>query len=171
MTNIRRTGIASATTLLGLVLALALTHAIAPNWARRAGLDIWHLPQIQAEARAIQHKTECLEVEAEQWHQRNEAIAHLTTRLATGGVSLAAATDEIEPFLRSQPGFENAARSPLYKAPTFRLSAAQYLLRRVECCWDSDPNMKTATMARLEAEYSAMKESPASCRERPRMAQ
>jgi hypothetical protein len=156
MTSVRRAGTASATGLTGLALALALGNAAAPEWVRRAGLDVWNLPSLRADAHALDQERALIQDQQEQLRREIEAADHVTARLEAGDLSLAEATDRIEPVLRGRPGFEDSARVH-YQAPTVRLAVARYLVSRVERHLGADPTRKAVIAAGLEAEYALMK--------------
>src|SRR5262245_20644207 len=97
--NARRTGIASAATLSGLALALGLAHAVAPEWVKRVGLDLWNLPALRLEARAVDDEAALLQVKADQEFRRTEMGSHIAGQLADGSLTLAEAVAVLEPIM------------------------------------------------------------------------
>lgn len=156
MTTIRRAGTASVAALSGLVLTLGLAQSAAPEWTRRAGLDVWNVSAARDTLLATDRDREMLQSHAEQLHQEIEFTEHTTNRLMAGTLSLAGATDLIEPILRNRPGFDTVAEIH-YPAPTFRLSVAQYLVKRVEWEMPADLSERAAISTRLEMEYALLK--------------
>jgi len=155
MTTAHRAGTASAAVLSGLVLALGLAHAAAPQWARRAGLDLWSLSDSQNTIQKNQQEMAQLEAQEERLHQESETLDHLATRLAVGTVSLAEATDTAEPILRNRSSAATLMR--YYQTPTLHLMVARHMIARVERCLDTDLSRWATASMRLEAEYAAMK--------------
>jgi hypothetical protein len=159
MTTVPRAGVvtaATAATVCGLALAVAVANAADPNWTRDVGLDIWHLPALEADARDAEREHERLQEQFDDLCKEVEAIDGLAARLAAGSLSLEAAGEQIEPILRDRPGFEDAAHR-YYGAPTLRLAAARYMIARVQWYVGADPCRKAAVTERLEAEYAAMR--------------
>jgi hypothetical protein len=156
MTAFRRTGTTSAAVLSGLVLTLGLTHASAPEWSRRTGLDVWNLADTRASLREISEESARLGEESEQLRESIEAVEHITTRLIAGELTLSRATDLIEPLMRERPGFRWSA-AMTHTAPTFRLSVARYLIDHVQRTGQTDPSRLAESIAQLQAEYEAMK--------------
>jgi hypothetical protein len=157
MTTIRRAGTASVATLSGLVLTLGLMQTAAPEWARFAGLDVWNVSAAQESCRAADQRRGALETQAEQLHDEIQFIEQVASRLAAGTISMAAATDSVEPILRERSAFNTVAEI-YYPAPTFRLTVARYLSARVLQHSSLFELVRWATLAtRLEVEYAAMK--------------
>jgi hypothetical protein len=156
MTALRRTGTTSAAVLSGLVLTLGLTHVSAPEWSRRAGLDVWNLADARASLRELSEESTRLGEESEQLRESIEAAKHITTRLIAGELTLSRATDLVAPLMRERPGFRWYA-TPTHTAPTFRLSVARYLLDHVQRRGRIDPSQFAELNAQLQAEYEAMK--------------
>jgi len=156
MNALRRTGTTSAAVLSGLVLTLGLTHASAPEWSRRAGLDVWNLADARASLWEISEESTRLGEESEQLRESIEAAEHITTRLIAGELTLSRATDLVEPLMRERPGFRWYA-TPTYTAPTFRLSVARYLIDHVQRTERIHPGRLAEFNVQLQAEYEAMK--------------
>jgi hypothetical protein len=155
MTARRRVGAASATALLGLLLAIATAEILIPQWPRRLGLDIWNWGEVRAEVR--QHEQEAAAVEAHRVQLRREVeIAnHIAAKLIAGQITLVEAIDELSPILRHRIGFEHAW--PNDPPPTFRHSVARYAITRVEAELTNDPARQAEVVGRLKAEYAALK--------------
>jgi hypothetical protein len=153
--NARRTGAVSAAALSGLVLTLGLAQVVAPEWVKRVGLDVWNMPGLRADARASAKEAAELRARQEKLGQEIELSEHVAARLADGSLTLAEATDELEPILRDRPGFD-AIRVAKYEAPTFRHGVARYAIMKVHALLARDPARRAAVSARLEAEYAAL---------------
>ena len=130
MTAGRRTGAALAT-LFGLALAFGLVYAIAvrPNWP---SADDMNFVRIAAEADALQAQEERLRRGAELGDR-------LVLQLAAGKLTLALATEQLEPHLRSMPGFEDNCKFRWY-APSPRHGTARYLIDKVRRVLADDPS-------------------------------
>lgn len=157
MTTVRRAGTASVAALSGLVLTIGLAQTAAPEWMRRSGLDVWNVFEAQDSLRATGHQRESLRLEAEQLQQEIEFADHVANRLEAGTISMAEATDIIEPILRNRSGFHNVA-GLYYAAPTFRHAVARYLSARVLRRASLTSAGGWALLAtRLEVEYALLK--------------
>jgi hypothetical protein len=154
--TVQRAGVVAAATVGGLALAVAVANAADPNWTRDIGLDVWHLPALEADVRHAERERERLQEEFDDLCKEVEVIEGLTARLAAGSLSLEAAGEQAEPILRDRPGFDEAALR-YYEAPTVRLGAARYMIARVQWLLRTDPCRKAAVTERLEAEYAAMR--------------
>jgi hypothetical protein len=155
MIAFRRTGTTSAASLCGLVVALGLTHASAPEWSRRAGLDFWNLTHEQECLWEIKEESARLSEESERLRESIEATDHLATRILVGELTLTEATDLLEPLLKERSSFRWSAAT-LYPAPSFRLSIARYLIERVQRAGQGDSGRWAAAIAQLRAEYQSM---------------
>src|SRR5262245_30787824 len=155
MTTVRRAGTVSAATLSGLALALALAQLAAPDWTSRAGLDVWNFRAAVDFARSVRARNGELRAYEDQFHQELDLADHLTDRLAAGTISLAEATDVMQPILEARAGFDLVSRTH-YHAPTPRKGAARYLILRVSRLLAGDPERWAPASARLEAEYAAL---------------
>src|SRR5262245_16719454 len=156
MTNVRRAGTASAAALSGIILALGLAHAAAPQWTQRIGLDVWNLIGLQDELRSYDCERERLQNYHEHLNQEFETLDHIANRLATGTLPLAEAADTAEPPMRERAGSEATAERN-YPAPTFRHSVARFLIARLGRTMADDPSRWATVSARLEAEYATLK--------------
>ena len=153
MTTVRRTGAASAAMLSGLALALGFSHAVAPEWAKRVGLDVWNLPAECETLRESDAKLLLLQQRHEQLRREIEFADHITVRLADGTQTLADAVAELEPILQHRPGFPAADYG---NAPTFRHQVALYMMDRVRRLLAKDPTRLAEVTPRLEADYAAL---------------
>jgi hypothetical protein len=151
MHSFRRTGTTSAAVLSGLVLTLGLMYAIAPEWSRRVGLDVWNIAEPVESLRATKEESARLSEEAQRLREAIEAADHITTRLIAGELTLETASDQIEPLLLERQGFE-FSRSVSSPDLPFRLKVARYLLDRSL----RSPGARADLKARLNAEYQAM---------------
>ncbi|MFO0822458.1 MAG: hypothetical protein U0792_04955 [Gemmataceae bacterium] len=155
MTTRRRVGAASATALLGLLLAFATAEVFIPQWPHRLGLDVWNWHKVRAEAR--QHEQEAAAVEAHRVQLRREVeIAnHIAAKLIARQITLLEAIDELSPILQHRIGFEHAW--PHDPPPTFRHAVARYAITRVEAELANDPARPAEIVGRLKADYAALK--------------
>jgi hypothetical protein len=151
-----RAGTVSAGVLLGLALTLTVAHIYAPHWSRRIGLDIWNLNTAVTNLQRVYEDAARLRIQEEQWRQEYELADTLAAMLVTGNISLAEATDLLQPNLQSRPGFDVVAFVH-YKAPTLRHGVARYLIARISWHLCSSPIQYVITTTRLEAEYAAMR--------------
>lgn len=155
MNSLRRTGTTSAAVLSGLVVTLGLTNATAPEWARRAGLDLWNIAEAAESLRTTGEESARLGEETQRLRETIEAADHITTRLIAGELTLECATDQIEPLMRERRGFEFVAAA-FYPAPSFRMKVARYLIDRTRRSLVTNPGRLAGTEARLSAEFRAM---------------
>lgn len=149
----RRPGIASVAVLAGISAALLTAHAVAPEWSRDAGLDVWNAPRLEAEHRESKDRRAELEVVHEQLRQRVAIADSLCARLIGGRVRLADAADEVVRLNRDRDGFYCVLRLEHPFATTERELAARYLLAKVTDRLADDPSLRTEATRRLEAEY------------------
>lgn len=156
MFGFRRTGTTSAAFLCGLVMAVSLTHASAPEWSRRIGLDFWNLLKEQESLQEVIQESAQLSDESERLRESIEAADHLTTRILAGELTLTQATDLLEPLLSERHSFRWCA-AKVYPAPTFRMSIARYLIDRVHREGQVDSGRLARLKAQLQAEYESMK--------------
>jgi hypothetical protein len=155
MTTLRRTGTTSVAVLAGLIATLGVAHTAAPEWVRRAGLDLWNMTEISEELRETNQESVRLQDEAERLRESIEAAGYITTRLIARELSLAEATSLLEPLLEQRHGFK-AIADPSHPAPTFRKSVARSLIDRVRRALHADPRRLASLEAQLEDEYVAM---------------
>jgi hypothetical protein len=152
----RRPGIASVTALAGITAALAAVHALAPGWARSAGLDVWNLAVVEAEYEALMVEGDELSARQGQlWHQI-EAGEYLGSRLAAGRLPLSEAADEVLRVNHDRPGLFCVLRRDFPTARTDRELAARYAIAKAELLLRDDPARLARELARLEAEYRAL---------------
>jgi hypothetical protein len=154
--NARRTGTVSAAALGGLAFALGLAQVVAPGWVKRVGLDVWNMPGLRSDARAAAARGAELRARHEALRRQIDLSDHVCARLAGGVLTLAEATDELEPLMRERLGFE-LMWDVHYTAPTFRHGVARYAIRKVQFLLASDSARLAAVSACLEAEYAALR--------------
>jgi hypothetical protein len=150
-----RAGTVSAATLLWLALTLTVAHTLAPRWSRKVGLDIWNLNAAVSNLQTVRDAADRLRVQEEQLRQEFELADGLTALLATGNLSLAAATDLLQPSLQSRPGLEIVFQRP-DRPSTMRHLVARYLISRVNRHLADRPLQRVLTVMRLEAEVAAI---------------
>lgn len=164
MTTIRRPGAASAAVLVGLSLSLVAAHAIAPDWSRRAGLDVWSLPALEREHLNVAEERDDVEAKAEQAARRRETADQLAAQLISGTITLPTATDEIHKIFCEDVGMVITLAHTHRDAPTERLHFARHTIERAARLLLDEPARCAALRARLEVEYREMlaaHESPA----------
>jgi hypothetical protein len=152
----RRTGAVSAAVLSGLALTLVLARAVAPEWATRAGLDVWNLGELRADARATADERAALEDRRHRLQQEAVWTGAFAARLIDGSLTLAEAADQLAPILLERPGFDTVWEVD-YRAPDFRRGCARYAITKVQSVLENEPELRAAVVARLEAEYAALK--------------
>ena len=153
--NARRTGTVSAAALSGLVVTLGLAQVIAPEWVKGVGLDVWNYHTLRDQLEVGEQEAAVAQAKLDQAIRQSELGSHVASRLIDGVLTLAEATDELEPTLRNAPGFETT-RVAHYNAPTFRHGVARYVIVRARDLLSDDPTRWAAVSARLEAEYAAL---------------
>jgi hypothetical protein len=149
----RRPGIASVAVLAGITVALATAHAVAPEWSRAAGLDVWNIPAAEAERRELEDRRDDLEAVHAQLRVRVAAADHLSTQLIDGRARLADAADEVVWLNRDRDAFFRVLRLDHPSARTERELAARYLISKVADRFYDDPSGRAEATDRLEAEY------------------
>lgn len=156
MSAIRRPGAASAAVLIGLTTSLLVAHAVAPKWSRRAGLDVWNIPTLEADYRAAGEELADMDAHAERSARRRETATQIATQLAAGDTTLAAATDAIRTVFADDRGLPTALEFEYRDIPSERLRFARHVIDRVGRLLNEDPSRLVEVTARLEAEYRAM---------------
>jgi hypothetical protein len=156
MTTIRRPGVASAAVLVGLTASLFAAHLIAPDWSRRAGLDVWNLGEAERDRRAVAEERADLDATADRLHLQIEAADHVAARLIAGTVALPDAADELAALLRDCPGRQLALDRAYGDALDQRRQYALHAIDRAARLLEDDPARRDAVRARLEEEYRAM---------------
>ena len=119
------------------------------------GLDVWNFNTARADERTVRAEAAELRAFEERFHEEVELADHLAAQLAVGTISLAEATNLMEPILRNRPGFATVTQQN-YHAPTFRQGVAWYLIQHVDWQLLDAPEVWAAISTRLEAEYVAM---------------
>jgi hypothetical protein len=155
MTNARRAGATSAATLFGLALTIVFAHAIAPEWIRRAGLDVWNLPSAIADSQTADQQLASLNAQEEQLFQEITLGDSIIAQITAGSLSLEAAVDEMEPIMRNRSGFAVTVQQ-YYGVSSFRQGVALYLISRLPRII-SDPVQRAAVRTHLEREYARIK--------------
>lgn len=157
MNRTRRGGTVSVGALVGLGVALGLLHGLAPRWVQSVGLDVWNLPTLREDLRESREHTDVVDQRRRQIQHEIELADHVTARLIDGTLTLAQATDQLEPVMRHRDGFDTAWRLT-YRTPTFRHGVARYAIRRVEDRLRNEPERSAAVCAPLEAQYAGLKD-------------
>jgi hypothetical protein len=164
MTAIRRPGTTSAAVLIGLGAALATAHALAPEWSRRAGLDVWNLAALEEGRRAAAEERAEVEAHAGRVAARRAASNDVVARLVAGTLDLPTAGDELLEVYRNDDGTRLIVELRHRAVPTERHRYARYAIERADWFLNDEPDRRPAVRARLEAEYRAMCVSPESPR-------
>ncbi len=162
MTAIRRPGAASAAVLIGLSVSLVTVHLLAPEWSRRAGLDVWNLAAVEGDYRAAaEHRDDIMASEG-QAVARRAAGNQIAAKLIAGTTTLPTAAAELLEVFQQDTGMRLVLETFHSGAPTERHLFALHGIDRVKALLCDDPAQCEAVVARLEVEYRAMCASPES---------
>jgi len=161
MSAIRRPGAVSATVLVGLATSLMIAHAAAPDWSRRAGLDVWNMAVLEEEHRVVAEQREDVEARGERAARRRDAANGIAAQLSAGTVTLPHATNQVRALFADDPGVATSLSVTYPNAPTDRLLFARHMIERTSRQLD-DSAASAAVLARLEAEYREMAAAPES---------
>ena len=151
----RRPGITSVATLAAIVLTVGLTHAVAPEWSRAAGLDVWNAGAARADLAATLARGDELEAQNQSTLDQIRGSHGVVQRLGAGRLTLAAAADELAALNAGRPGWIDGLVYAHRDAPTPRHLAARYALAKLSRI---DPAAWAAASARLEAELERMQD-------------
>jgi hypothetical protein len=162
MTAIRRPGAASAAVLIGLSAGLAIAHLSAPEWSRRAGLDVWNITEAQRAHRSAVERRAELGAYEERTVRRRETANQLAAQLVADTTTLPVATDEIRALFIDDEGALVTLQTTYPDAPTERLRFARHTIERTLRLLDDDSAQRAAVCARLEAQYREMAAAPES---------
>ena len=88
MTAIRRPGAASAAVLIVLSASLVTAHAFAPEWSRRAGLDVWNLAALEGQYRDAAAERTDVAARADRAAARRAAGNQIAAQLIDGAATL-----------------------------------------------------------------------------------
>lgn len=155
MSVIRRPGTTSATVLIGLTVTFVVAHAVAPEWSRQAGLDVWNMPAVQADYRsAVEHERE-ITSGGDSAASRRRAANQVAAQLLVGSITLERATDEACALFADDPGATGTLLITYYHVPTERLRFAKHMVERTSRLFETDEQSATV-LNRLESEYCAM---------------
>jgi hypothetical protein len=152
----RRTGLASVATLAALTLTVGGVHALAPDWSRRMGVDVWNLPCLEAERVQKDALGDELEAHGERTFRQIEASERVAAELAAGRVSLADAVVELERVNSSRSALLAGQRAFHPDAGDDRELVARYAVSKALRIFRDDSTRRTEVMPRLEAEYRAL---------------
>ena len=150
MTSIQRTGVALAS-FSGIALTFGLAYSVGPRSICTTGLATYVPDTPSIDDRAAE-----LDAQKERLHRGIEFGDHLAVHLAVGTITLARATEQIEPHLRTRPEFD-VVFERYYRVPSFHLGTARYLIDKVRRLLEDDPSWWLIVSTRLEAEYAAMR--------------
>jgi hypothetical protein len=158
----RRPGAASVAALGVITLSVAAAHAVAPNWSRSVGLDVWRYSEYAADLRQCHDRRKELAAGHERLFQQMDVGDRLAAGLIDAHVSLADAADEIGRVNQDRTGFADTLRWSFGDGTSPRQRFARYLLVRARSRLEDagDPSRLAEVTARLEAEYRAMPPAP-----------
>ena len=88
----RRTGIISVAALAALTLTVGVVHAVAPDWSRRMGFDVWNVPGLEEELAAADRDRDRLAVVDGTLMHRIAAKEATVAELIAGRTTLADVT-------------------------------------------------------------------------------
>ena len=162
MTAIRRPGTVSVTVLFGLSLGLVAAHALAPDWSRRTGLDVWNLAAVERAYEVASEERAEVYAHEERSIARRRAATQIAVRLLDDPTQLPIVADELSEVFREDGGVRVVLRSFYPDAPTERHQFACHAIDRIRYLLESEPGRCAEVVARLEAEYRAMCASPES---------
>lgn len=156
MATIRRPGAASAAVLIGLTASLVAANLIAPEWARRTGLDVWNYAALEAERCSAAEVRAEMEAQAERDGRRRVRADQLALRLAARDATLAAVALEIMELFSDDTGWRRSleVRNPDVRDP--RLLYARHTIHRAVRQLDHDPARQDEVRTRLEADYKEL---------------
>ena len=129
---------------------------ISPSWAKHVGLDVWNLPSLQKDLKVVVDRDAALDEQHEQLLGELEFGDYLASRLIDGTMTLAQATNDLEPILRHRHGFETTCEFH-YRVHTLRQGTARNLIIRVESLTSTDSRWPCIS-ERLEAEFVAIQQ-------------
>ena len=156
MLTMRRAGATSAATLIALALTIVIAHAVAPEWLRGAGLDLWNYPVALAAKHEASQESQSIGAHYEQLQQEIKLGDHIASQLAAGDLSLEVAVDELEPTLSRRSSFDDNVQHN-YQANSVRQSVARYLIQRIPRIMKNDPERLAEVLCQLECEYAQLK--------------
>ncbi len=162
MTAIRRPGAVSATVLFGLSLGLVAVHGLAPNWSRRAGLDVWNFAALERAYEVASEERADVYAHEERSATRRRVANQIAGRLLTNPTQLPRAADELNEVFCEDSGMRLVLRTLYPDAPTERHLFARHAIDRIAFMLESEPARHAEVVGRLEAEYRAMCVSPES---------
>jgi len=119
-------------------------------------LALWNFPDARGDLLELNAESARLNREAEQLRVSIEAADHITSRLIARDLTLAGATDLLEPLMEARPGFKELVATSC-PATTFRMAVARSLIDRVRRTHHADPSRLSSLEAQLEVEYGAMR--------------
>lgn len=152
----RRTGIASIAILVGIVSAVGIAHAIAPEWSRAAGLDVWKLTDVEADYQESVSRGEELEAIQYRLNQQITASENVVTLLIESRLPLSAASDELCQINSDRNGLVDSLIWTYPETRTVQQRFAQYAMAKARRRLADDPARLNAVMTRLEAEYAKL---------------
>ncbi len=156
MTVIRhRPGFASVASLGVITLGVVAFHAVAPNWSKRFGLDVWNYSYYEADQRQTAHERKNLEVSHDRLRRQIEACDRIAGRLVAGELTLAEAAEDASRVNSDRPGFDDCLQIEHPHAGTERLRAARYIMVRARFYMIDrrDTSREVEVMERLEEDY------------------
>lgn len=152
----RRTGIASVAALAGLTLTVGVVHAVAPDWSRKVGLDVWNSSEAEAEARAADERRRELHDRADRVTRLMGASEHVAHALAAGRTTLADAVEALTHINDTRDGFQDTLRVYHRDATSDRERVARYAIGKVKAALAANPARRAEVLKKLGGEYAAL---------------
>jgi hypothetical protein len=153
---VRRTGIASVAALAALTVTVGGVHAVAPDWSRRMGFDVWNISDAETQAREADEIGRDLRVHGDRVCRQIDASDHVAHALATGRVTLAVAVEELVQINRTRPAWLPALRCVCPDANDDRELVARYAMGKVWRELADEPSRRAGVIAKLNREYAEL---------------
>lgn len=155
MATIRRPGAASAAVLIGLTASMVAAHLTAPEWSRRAGLDVWNYAAAADAQKAAADEEAELDGRAERAAARRAVADQFAARLVGGDAALATVAAELLDLFGDDASSRLALSQHNAGVRDPHLLYARHAIDRVRRLL-TDPARRDAVVARLEADYRAL---------------
>jgi hypothetical protein len=149
MSIARRTGATSLTTLAACVAAFIVLHAIAPQWARAAGLDFWQAAQEAEKQQQAKERRHEIDNMAERLAEQIAAGDAIATAVIEERMAVDDALDKIAEVNHGRPGFPEALRTGELLNASERELWERYLQSRIRAKLEGDPSRLAEVLNRL----------------------
>jgi hypothetical protein len=160
---VRHPGVASTAILLGIGAGLVSCSALAPDWSRRVGLDVWNMGAEEQNYRSAVERKEYLGATGDEHIARRAAARSVALKLIDGSETLSAAADQLSAIFRPDRGWCVALELHYPAVPDERHRFARSAIERVRGLLD-DPTESARVLHRLEEEYRAIPPAPVAAR-------